>query len=127
FSSERKRMSPAHREEGGPVYVFSKGAPDVLLARCTEQRVGDEAVPLDDEGRRRAMEAVEALSAHAYRTLGVAYRIAPEEVDATDGAAFDESHEHDLVYVGTVGIIDPPRPEAAAAIEAAHRAGIRDR
>ena len=125
FSSERKMMSTAHREEGGPVYVFSKGAPDVLLARCTEQRVGDETVPLDDEGRRRAMEAVEALSAQAYRTLGVAYRIAPEEVEETEGAAFDESHEQDLVYVGTVGIIDPPRPEAAAAIEEAHRAGIR--
>ncbi|NYE19972.1 cation-translocating P-type ATPase [Microbacterium immunditiarum] len=125
FSSERKMMSTAHREAGGPVFVFSKGAPDVLLARCTDQRIGDEIVPLDDDGRRRALEAVETLSAQAYRTLGVAYRIAPEEVEATEGAAFDESHEQDLVYVGTVGIIDPPRPEAARAIEEAHRAGIR--
>ncbi|QBR75011.1 cation-translocating P-type ATPase [Microbacterium sediminis] len=123
FSSERKMMSTAHRDPAGRVLVFAKGAPDILLERCTAVLVGGERVPLDDVRRDALLEDVEALSNDAYRTLGVAARLAPELEEGEP--ALDESAETDLVYLGVVGIIDPPRPEAKAAIAQAHAAGIR--
>jgi P-type Ca2+ transporter type 2C len=127
FSSERKMMSTAHRNENGEVVVFSKGAPDVLLEHCTRLQVGADTVPLDEAARAKALADTEALSEAAFRTLAVAYRAAPEyqDPDAADAASIDEAAEHDLVYAGVVGIIDPPRPEARPAIAEAHRAGIR--
>lgn len=121
FTSDRKMMSTLHQEKGnGSLRIFSKGAPDVLLDRCNRIQVGEEVVPLDQEHRRRAHEDVLALSAQAFRTLGVAYNhVAP------GNTPIDESHEHDLIYTGVVGIIDPPRAEATAAIIEAHRAGVR--
>ena len=123
FTSERKMMSTIEvdHECDDVVVVISKGAPDVLLERCTRVRQGMEVVALDDAWRQRILTDVEALSGAALRTLAVAYRpLSPGEE-----AAADESLERDLIFVGTVGIIDPPREEAAVAIREAHRAGIR--
>ena len=121
FTSERKMMSTVHEDvRDGTRLLLSKGAPDVLLASCTRLQVGDATVPLTAELRQRAVEQVEALSAEAFRTLGVAYR----EQDGS-AAGVDASLERDLVYAGVVGIIDPPRAEAGEAIAEAHRAGIR--
>lgn len=128
FSSERKMMSTAHRHESGDLVVLSKGAPDVLLAHCTRLQHGSEIVPLDAVRRARVISDIDALSEEAFRTLGVAYRPAPELAGTgggADAASFDESSEQDLVYAGVVGIIDPPRPEVRPAIADAHRAGIR--
>lgn len=150
FSSERKMMSTLHRRDDGELVVLSKGAPDVLLERCTSVRVGDGTVPLDGVRRAQALADVEALSAQAFRTLGVAYRLAPElaaaaadaapDIRTPDGSAsgsapgsapgsgaagLDEAAERDLVYAGVVGIIDPPRPEVLPAVADAHGAGIR--
>ena len=123
FTSERKMMSTIEcdHENGDAVLVITKGAPDVLLGRCTRVRVGLETVALDAALRQRILTEVDALSDAALRTLAVAYRplAAGESLEAA------EALEHDLVYVGTVGMIDPPRPEAAAAIREARRAGIR--
>ncbi|MFZ2173179.1 MAG: HAD-IC family P-type ATPase, partial [Rhodococcus sp. (in: high G+C Gram-positive bacteria)] len=123
FSSERKMMSSleADAERGGAVVVVTKGAPDVLLRHCSHVRVGDAVEDLDDSWRARILEDVERLAGEAFRTLAVAYR--PLEV--TTPPEIDESLEQNLVYVGMVGIIDPPRPEAAVAIAEAHRAGVR--
>jgi len=123
FTSERKMMSTIEldHEHGGEPVVISKGAPDVLLARCTRVRVGMEALALDDAWRSRILRRVDQLSDAALRTIAVAYRpLAASEKDAGD-----ESLERDLIFVGTVGIIDPPREEAAVAIREARRAGIR--
>src|SRR6266540_1761004 len=84
-------------------------------------QIGEEVVPLDDARRARVLADVNRLSAQALRTLGVAYR----RLEQTTAPDLDESIEHGLVYVGMVGIIDPPRPEAAEAIRLARRAGIR--
>ncbi|WP_156225616.1 cation-translocating P-type ATPase [Pseudactinotalea suaedae] len=122
FTSERKMMSVLVDPEGaGERALVTKGAPDVLLERCTHRQLGDEIVPLGDDGRASALADVEELSQQAYRTLGVAYRriAAGTSVEDLTGA------EKDLVYVGVVGIIDPPRPEVAQAIADAHRAGVR--
>ena len=124
FTSERKMMSTVHQERNdGSRLLFSKGAPDVLLGSCTMLQVGETTVPLTDVARAERLAEVEELSAEAFRTLGVAYRVADPPADWT--GEVDASVERDLVYVGVVGIIDPPRPEAAAAIAEAHRAGIR--
>jgi magnesium-transporting ATPase (P-type) len=123
FTSERKMMSTIalDHEHGGAPLLISKGAPDVLLERCTRVREGMEVAPLDDSRRREIMADVDALSGEALRTLSVAYRpLAPDE-SATHG----DVPERDLIFVGTVGIIDPPREEAAVAIREARRAGIR--
>ena len=123
FTSDRKMMSTIEydHEHGDEVIVVTKGAPDVLLERCTRARVGMEVVAFDDAFRARAVADVEELTAEALRTLAVAYRpLAPGE-DLEDSQAL----ERDLIFVGTVGIIDPPRAEAGVAIRDAHRAGIR--
>ena len=123
FTSERKMMSTIEidHEHGDEAVVITKGAPDVLLERCNRVRVGMDLVELDDAWRARLLADVDTLSDAALRTLAVAYRplAAGEDAQAT------ESLEHDLVFVGTVGIIDPPCEEAAVAIREALRAGIR--
>ncbi|MFZ2174771.1 MAG: cation-translocating P-type ATPase, partial [Rhodococcus sp. (in: high G+C Gram-positive bacteria)] len=123
FTSERKMMSSleADTQRAGKIAVVAKGAPDVLLRRCSHVQVGDAVETLDDSWRTRILEDVERLAGEAFRTLAVAYR--PLEV--TIPPEIDESLEQNLVYVGMVGIIDPPRPEAAVAIAEAHRAGVR--
>jgi Ca2+-transporting ATPase len=123
FTSERKLMTTIERdhEHGDEIIAITKGAPDVLLGRCTRARVGMEIVALDESLRARLLADVDTLTDAALRTIAVAYRpLAPGE----DHAAA-EALEHDLVFVGTVGMIDPPREEAAVAIREARRAGIR--
>jgi Ca2+-transporting ATPase len=124
FTSERKLMSTAHAdaERAEHALVLSKGAPDVLLARCTDEQVGGETRPLDEARRHEIGRAVERLGASALRTLGVAYRVAGR--DALSGELTEEI-EHGLVWLGVVGMIDPPRAEARAAVEEARRAGVR--
>ena len=124
FTSERRLMTSleADAERAGRLAVVTKGAPDVLLHRCTRVRVGDEERELDDAWRERVLADVERLSGEAFRTLAVAYR----RLDVAEPPSpLDESVEQDLVYAGMVGIIDPPRPEAAKAIAEARRAGVR--
>ncbi|NLT53189.1 MAG: cation-translocating P-type ATPase [Actinomycetales bacterium] len=123
FTSERKLMSSleADAERGGRVTVLTKGAPDVLLGRCTHVQVGRDVVALDAAHRTRVLGDVERLSGQALRTLGVAYR----ELDGTAPPSAEEDVERDLVFAGIVGIIDPPRSEAAAAIRQARGAGVR--
>ena len=122
FTSERKMMSTLVAGEGDGAAVMAKGAPDVLLSCCVAVQVGEQVQPLDADRRAAALAAVEELSAQAFRTLGVAYRWVDE---AGTPDRLDEDDEHDLVYVGVVGIIDPPRPEVADAVAEAHRAGVR--
>ena len=123
FTSERKLMSTVHTAlEGDPrIAVFTKGAPDVLLARCTEETIAGQTRALTDERRREILAAVERLGDLALRTLAVAYRPLPAHAPPPA----NESLEQELVYLGLVGIIDPPRPEARAAIADAHAAGLR--
>ncbi len=123
FTSDRKMMSTLERdlEHAGEIVVITKGAPDVLLQHCTRIRVGMDIVELDDPLRSSALADVARLTDEALRTLAVAYRpLAPGEP-----AEASPELERDLIFVGTVGIIDPPRPEAAVAIREAQRAGIR--
>jgi len=126
FSSQRKLMSTVHHdtERSGQVVVFVKGAPDVLLTQCTLEVVGGETRPLTAERRADILSLNETLAGDAYRTLGVAVRVLPrEEFDADIG--IDCRIEKDLSFAGLIGMIDPPRPEAADAVARARGAGIR--
>jgi Ca2+-transporting ATPase len=121
FSSERKLMSTVHAESEREerVRVFSKGAPDVLLTRCTCELVGKETRQLSPGRRSAILAAVDQLAGEALRTLGVAFRTLPA------GAHNEEAIEQELVWIGVIGMIDPPRPEAMASIRQAKQAGIR--
>ena len=123
FTSERKLMSTVQVDREGElgIAVVTKGAPDVLLARCTHERVAGETRPLTEARRREILAGVDRLADRALRTLGVAFRPTVPE----DGRAHDESLECELVYLGTAGMIDTPRPEAGTAIAEAREAGIR--
>jgi P-type Ca2+ transporter type 2C len=123
FSSERKLMTTmqADVERGGKIAVVTKGAPDVLLKRCSEERVGGVIRPLTDARRAEVHAQVERLADRALRTLAVAFR----QIDSHVPPAATDATEQELIYLGMVGIIDPPRPEARIAITRAHEAGIR--
>ena len=122
FSSERKLMSTLQTDElQGGIAVVTTGAPDVLLSRCTDERVAGTTRGLDDVRRAAILAGVDRLAGDALRTLAVAYRTVPQG----ERPPADESVERDLTYLGLVGIIDPPRPEARVAIADAANAGIR--
>ena len=127
FSSERKLMTTIHRDlhrEGRRV-AFTKGAPDVLLARCSRELVGEEPQPLTPQRRLDIQRAIDALADEAMRTLGVAIRRMPDDASDANRLAANPSLEEDLVFSGLIGMIDPPREEARAAVERARRAGVR--
>jgi Ca2+-transporting ATPase len=125
FSSERKLMSTIHKdaEQQEHLLALTKGAPDVLLARCSQEMVGEETRPLTAERRAEILQSNEELAGEALRTLGVAFRLLP--ADAFQRAEVDESVEQELVFLGLIGMIDPPREEAREAVARAKGAGIR--
>jgi P-type Ca2+ transporter type 2C len=127
FSSERKLMSTLHRdtEQDDRGIVFTKGAPDVLLSRCSRELVGEERRALTEERRGQILDTNEALAGQALRTLGVAGRWLTGSALAEHVAHPDARVEQDLVFAGLVGMIDPPRAEAKEAVARAKRAGIR--
>ena len=125
FSAARKLMTTVHTdaEHAQVVVIFSKGAPDALLERCSHEWVGEESRPLD-AGRRVALRREnERLARAGLRTLGVASRTVA--IDALKDGVIDESIEQDLVFGGFIGMIDPPREEARSAVARAKGAGIR--
>ena len=112
FSSERKRMTTIHTMEDGRRLAFTKGAPEVLLERCASTLIGDKAVPLGADQRAKLDEANEAMAGDALRVLGVAYKELPAETVYTE-----ELVETGLIFLGLVGMMDPPRDEAIAAVK----------
>ncbi len=125
FSSERKLMSTLHTDADRPDHLlaFTKGAPDILLSRCSHELVGEKTVALTPERRGEIVSDNDNLADEALRTLGVAFRLLPK--DAFKRKAFDERVEQDLVFLGLIGMIDPPRGEAREAVALAKAAGIR--
>lgn len=138
FDSSRKLMTTIHalvdvRDEdispfvegrGKPAgfVVTVKGAPDLVLERCSHyQRMDDYAVPLDEKSRMRILQANDEMTQDALRVLGMAYRLIPEIPDEISSEAL----ETDLTFVGLIGMIDPPRPEVLPALQTARRAGLR--
>jgi Ca2+-transporting ATPase len=125
FSSERKLMSTIHTDaqSAATLRLFTKGAPDLLLTRCSREHAGDGSRPLTGSRRAEILAANEDLARRALRTLGIAYRDLPAGAAGNDDV--DERVERDLVFAGLVGMIDPPRDEAREAVARAIAAGIR--
>ncbi len=137
FTSERKRHTTVHvdRENSAELHVFVKGAPEILLANCRHLWENGKVALLGEDRRADISQRNDALAAQALRTLAIATRIVPAAslgVDPQTAAAnrtstieLPDSIEDDLVLLGLIGMIDPPRAEAKAAVAVAKRAHIR--
>lgn len=112
FDPERKRMTTVHRTETGTV-SYTKGAPDVILERCSRYLSGGGERPLTGGSRRRLQDRISWLSGQGLRVLGAA---------RSDG---DGRKEEDMVFLGLAAMADPPRPEAAHAVAMFKRAHVR--
>jgi P-type Ca2+ transporter type 2C len=142
FDSERKRMSVVCQVEEvatgeasltniDPVIadliaseaylMFTKGSPELTLARCTHIFVGDKSQPLTENQRQQILAANDQMASIGLRVLGFAYKPLLELPEA--GA--DEKYEVNLVWLGLVGMLDAPRPEVRAAVQECRNAGIR--
>ena len=113
FDSERKRMTTFHRD-GKRLVSYTKGAPDVILKRCSHIMRNGKAVPLDAAGRKMVETMAEQLSGQALRVLAAA---------VTEGKK--NSTETQMTFLGLAGMIDPPREEAKEAVAAFQRASVR--
>ena len=117
FTSERKRMTTVHEMPDGETVAYMKGAPETVLERCDRELVDGEIVELTDDRREEIAAKNESFGEEALRVMGFAYRPdAPREAT--------EDIESEMVLLGLQGMLDPPRPEVPAAIEACQNAGI---
>lgn len=120
FDSDRKLMTTINQVEGGYRFI-TKGAPDVLVERCTHWMLEGEILPLDEKVRLNISRANKQMADSALRVLAVAEK----SVDTLPSDLTPEQNEKDLVFIGLIGMIDPPRPEAKAAVAICKEAGIR--
>jgi len=125
FSSERKLMTTIHRGTDADAHLsfFTKGAPDVLLALCSHELVGETVVPLTDSRRADIVRMNEQLAGEALRTLGFGTGTMPASAVASE--YLSATVERELTFLGLIGMIDPPRNEAKHAVAQARAAGIR--
>ncbi len=114
FSSETKRMTTLH-QRNGVVTAYAKGAPEMILAGCDQVLTAEGVRPLDAAAREHILNQANGMADEALRVLGVA-----EKSDAVV-----ETAEQGMTFLGLAGMIDPPRPEAKAAIAVCAEAGIR--
>lgn len=116
FDSDRKLMSTL-TDENGKLTVYTKGAIDNLIKISTHVLDGENVIPLTHELKEKFYEATEKMSDKALRTLGVAYKPVGSIIDSSE-------MEKELILLGLVGMIDPPREEAKSSIRKAKKAGI---
>jgi len=138
FDSERKRMSTIHHVDGDalgaafsglrlsplsmPLIAFVKGAPDVILELCTRQIEGGQTIDLTDAQRGAILEQNHSMASGALRVLAVACRPLAQLPSAIN----PDSVEQDLIFVGLLGMIDPPRPEVIDALKRSRGAGLKN-
>lgn len=113
FTSERKRMTTLHAVDG-EVVAYAKGAPEVVLAACSERLTAGGPAPLDERGREEILACARDLAARALRVLAIASKRGAERTGAERG----------MTFLGLVGMLDPPRPEAKDAVAVCREAGI---
>lgn len=142
FSSERKRMSVISQVEAvatgeqsltavdpaianlvksEPYVMFTKGSPELILARCSEIYTGTTSAPLNEAQRSQVLAENDQMASKGLRVLGFAYK--PLGEVPPEGS--DETSEQHLVWLGLVGMLDAPRPEVRAAVQECREAGIR--
>jgi Ca2+-transporting ATPase len=121
FSSERKRMSTLHRDGQGRFLLFMKGAPEEVLGRTKAWLINGEVQRLSAEDRANILLQNEAMAQSALRVLGLAYKELPECPPELE----EEAVENEMVFLGLVGMIDPPRDEAVAAVKICRQIKIK--
>lgn len=121
FDSDRKLMSTVHQQADGKYFVAVKGAPDELLKRAVSLWHDDKIVDLDASEKAKILAANNEMAKNALRVLGLAYKVVDDKFTEVNSATVEQN----LIFVGLVGMIDPERPEAKAAVAKAKSAGIR--
>jgi len=119
FTSERKRMTTIHKTPNGEIHAYMKGAPEIILERCTRIIEGGVEKPLTEEHKKRILKLNEEMASNALRILAMAYRKLPPTMN------YSEEIEVEMTFVGLEGMIDPPREEAIKANELCQKAGIK--
>lgn len=120
FDSDRKRMSVIVENDGRRL-LFVKGAPDVIMKRCSLIYIKGSEVLFSTAHKQRMIKLNDEMADSALRVLGFAYR----EIAANGSGGYSESIEKNLVFVGLAGMMDPPRKEAYDAVKKCARAGIK--
>lgn len=119
FDSDRKRMSVQVKNRRGEIFIFTKGAPDIVLSLCTRIEKNGQVQELYQQDKKKILAINEDMGREALRVLAFAYkRLTINEMD-------EKNPEHDLIFVGLMGMIDPPRFEAVEAVQKCFSAGIR--
>lgn len=118
FDSDRKLMSTKHTMEGVPTMLV-KGAVDVLLGKMNRIQLGEEVCPITEDDREKIAAQNQEFSREGLRVLGFAYKEVPADHELTI------EDENDLIFIGLIAMMDPPREESKAAVEECKRAGIR--
>ena len=121
FDSSRKMMSVIVKTKDGKYIQYTKGAPDIIIARCTQLEEDGLLVPLADERKEELLDINKSMAEEALRVLALAYRKYDTLPDDTTANALEQN----LVFCGLDGMIDPIRDEVKDAIDEAHAAGIR--
>jgi P-type Ca2+ transporter type 2C len=114
FTSETKRMTTLHKMDGN-IVAFSKGAPEIIIDSCTRQWTENGEVALDSAGKEHILEVARQMAGEALRVLAV----------ATRSDVHIKNAEQEMTFLGLLGMIDPPRPEAKEAIQTCEKAGIK--
>ena len=116
FDSNRKLMTVICKDEKGKKTAYVKGAPEELIKKCNYAYIDGKKKKLTEEGKKKVLQKCEELSNQALRSLGFAYKTTKLTM---------EEMEEDLIFLGIVGMMDPPRKEVMASIQSCHQAGIR--
>lgn len=119
FDSDRKCMSVVCAVENGETFVFTKGAPDVLIKKCRKIMTAKGCSEMTPALRASILDINDSLASEALRVLGFAYKNIPA------GRYNRDELEEELIFVGLAGMIDPPRPEAREAVRKCRQAGIK--
>jgi len=121
FSSERKRMTTVHSTPHGDQMVIMKGAPEIVLERCAYVHRLDKVEKLTEKQRKEILILQEEMARDALRVLGVAYRKTPDSIKNFD----EKTLENDLILLGLIGMMDPPREEAIKAVNVCRQVKIK--
>jgi Ca2+-transporting ATPase len=125
FNSKTKFMATFHQGKDDQVWVFVKGAPETILERCTHIVDRSETRELKDLDRKTSLTDNENMARDALRVLGLACQKIPATSTESFKEALEYGHPVELTFVGLIGMMDPPRPEAKDAVQRCKRAGIR--
>lgn len=119
FDSERKLMTTINKEDG-KYFVHTKGATEGLIEKCSKAMIDGKIVKLTDSIKQEVLQINNEMSSRALRVLGFAYK----ELNENPKSVIAEELENDLIYLGLVGMIDPPRPEVEQAVKDCFQAGM---